>query len=258
MGKQLMTKVTRVVDEGVGMTTLRFRFDGPVSPGQFFMVWVPGVDEVPMSASYIYGEKGVTVREVGEATRALSLLRPGDFIGVRGPYGKGFELSPGNTLIVGGGSGMAALLAAAEFIADPEKVDILIGARTSTELIFIERAKALSREVHVSTDDGSYGHKGTVVELASLHLAKKRYNSVLGCGPERMLTSLLQACEENQVPCQMSLERYMKCGMGLCGSCAIDGQRVCVEGPVFDGGQLRQLPEFGVAKRDECGRKVKL
>ncbi|MDD1756836.1 MAG: dihydroorotate dehydrogenase electron transfer subunit, partial [Methanomassiliicoccales archaeon] len=174
------------------------------------------------------------------------------------PYGKGFELMPGRTLLVGGGSGMASLLTAAEFIHDPAMVDILIGARTSSELIFVQRARGLSDEVHVSTDDGSSGRKGTVVELAKDHLGRKGYASVLGCGPEKMLVALLAACGEAGVPCQLSLERYMKCGTGLCGSCAIDGLRVCADGPVFPGEALRKLPEFGNSKRDECGRRIKL
>jgi dihydroorotate dehydrogenase electron transfer subunit len=258
MNRQVMTKVSNSVREGEGMTTLRFAFDRPISPGQFLMVWVPGVDEVPMSVSFIYGEKGITVKEVGEATKALAHLKPGSSIGVRGPYGHGFDLIPGRTLIVGGGSGMASLLPVADFINDKDKVDILIGARTSDELIFVERARSLSNEVHVSTDDGSKGRKGTVVEMAKEHLAKKGYSLVLGCGPERMLGALMEACEEVRIPCQLSLERYMKCGTGLCGSCAINGLRVCADGPVFPGEVLRELPEFGGFKRNECGRRVKL
>jgi dihydroorotate dehydrogenase electron transfer subunit len=258
MNRQSMVKVTSVIKEGEGMTTLRFQWERHISPGQFLMVWVPGVGEVPMSASYIYGAKGVTVKEVGEATRALASLRPGDSIGIRGPYGRGFDIPDGKVLLVGGGSGMAPLMAAADFIADPAKVDVLIGARTSSELIFVERARSASKEVHVSTDDGSSGKRGTVVELAVEHLAKARYRSVLGCGPERMLSALLDACEKAHVPSQMSLERYMKCGTGLCGSCAIDGLRVCADGPVFDGHILMQSKDFGRLKRDECGRHVKL
>ena len=153
---------------------------------------------------------------------------------------------------------MASILPAADFIGDPEKVDILIGARTSAELIFVERAKKLSNEVHLSTDDGTKGRKGTVVEMAREHLSNKSYDLVLGCGPERMLAALFQECDVAGVPCQLSLERYMKCGVGLCGSCVIDGLRVCADGPVFSGEVLRGLPEFGRCKRDECGRSIRL
>ncbi|HVO77462.1 MAG TPA: dihydroorotate dehydrogenase electron transfer subunit, partial [Methanomassiliicoccales archaeon] len=100
MTRQEMARVTSIVEEGNGLKTLRFPFDTSIRPGQFFMVWVPGVDEVPMSASYIFGEKGITVREVGPATKALNSLKPGSLLGVRGPYGNGFDITPGKALLI--------------------------------------------------------------------------------------------------------------------------------------------------------------
>lgn len=258
MAEQRIVRVEESVKEGSGITTLRFDLDRSIAPGQFLMVWAPGVDEVPMSASYIYGRKGISVKEVGDATKALCSLGPGDFIGVRGPYGKGYDIPPGKLLVVGGGTGLASLLPAADFIGDRAAVDILIGARTASELIFVERAKRLSHEVHMSTDDGSAGFKGTVVQMARERIAMKRYGMVLGCGPERMLEALLRLCQESSTPCQLSLERYMKCGAGLCGSCALDGLRVCADGPVFSGEALAGLREFGKSKRDESGQRIRL
>jgi len=258
MSSPHIVEIEEVVKEGEGLTTLRFSYGKDVSPGQFMMVWIPGIDEIPMSVCYIYGKKGITVKGVGEATRYLSSLRVGDKIGVRGPYGNGYKVPHGKVLIVGGGTGMASLMPIADLIGDPGKVDILIGARTASELLFVERARKVSQEVHLSTDDGTLGMKGTVVDMARKHLALKSYEGVLGCGPEKMLVALLRTCEEYKVKCQLSLERYMKCGSGLCGSCAIDGFRVCADGPVFDGETLKRLPEFGAYKRDECGLRVKL
>jgi len=146
----------------------------------------------------------------------------------------------------------------AEFIWDMRKVDILIGARTSAELLFEERAELLSSEVHVSTDDGSRGMRGTVVEMAAKHLDEHGCDAIYACGPERMLGALLELSKRRGIPCQLSLERLMKCGSGLCGSCVIDGLRVCADGPVFNGEQLTQSVEFGSWKRDETGRRVKL
>ncbi len=249
--------ITSVTKEAAGITTLRFRDDAEVKPGQFYMIWIPHIDEVPMSASYTSAEKGITIKDVGEATHALSSLKVHDRIGVRGPFGNGFMISQGRVLIAGGGTGMASLLPAAEAI-DPGRVDVLIGAKTSSEILLLERAKKVSNEVHVSTDDGSMGKKGTVVELVQEHLEAKRYDMVLGCGPERMLSALLKVCDKASVECQLSLERYMKCGAGLCGSCVIDGVRVCKEGPVFSSAELRKMKEFGSSKRDECGRSVRL
>jgi dihydroorotate dehydrogenase electron transfer subunit len=246
------------IAEGQGITTLRFPFDTQAQAGQFVMVWIPGVDEVPMSLSYAGPIAGITVKEVGEATRALSALRPGGRIGVRGPYGQGWNLPTGRLLCVGGGVGMAPLMGAVESINEPSRIDVAIGARNGGEIIFEGRARASSDDVRVTTDDGSYGLKGTVVALADRMMKEKRYDMVLGCGPEVMNKYLLKACQENQVPCQLSLERLMKCGAGLCGSCVIDGRRVCAEGPVFSGEEIDKMTEFGKCKRDDAGLPVKL
>jgi dihydroorotate dehydrogenase electron transfer subunit len=258
MNKQRIATITSTVKETAGITTLRFHDECEVRPGQFYMVWIPDIDEIPMSASYTTAEKGITVKEVGVATKALGDLKVHDRIGIRGPYGNGYKLPAGKVLIAGGGTGMASLLPAAESIADRDRVDVLIGAKTASEVLLLDRAKMASKEVHVSTDDGSMGLKGTVVDLVQEHLGLKRYDMVLGCGPERMLFALLKVCEGASVKCQLSLERYMKCGAGLCGSCVIDGVRVCKEGPVFSSAELMKMKEFGMIKRDECGRSIKL
>ena len=251
-----LVRIEEVVPEGRGITTLRFRFSGG-SPGQFVMVWVPGVDEVPMSLSYQGEMAGITVKNVGEATAALSSLQEGDRIGVRGPYGKGWTIPKGRILCVGGGVGMAPLMSALEAIDDPSTVDVAIGARDAGEIIFDDRAMELSNDVRISTDDGSRGFKGTVVALAAGMMAERRYDMVLGCGPEIMLRYLLPACKEAGVRCQVSLERLMKCGAGLCGSCVVDGLRVCVEGPVFFDEQVEGMSEFGRCKRTASGSKTR-
>jgi dihydroorotate dehydrogenase electron transfer subunit len=258
MGSQVVTSIREVLVEGKGFATLRFRFDRKALPGQFVMVWLPGVDEIPMSLSYIDGLKGVTIKEVGEATRALSLLYVGDSIGLRGPFGRGFELPPGRVLSVCGGIGAASVMPAVEAIRDKRRVDVVIGARTREELIFEDRAKRCSADVRTSTDDGSQGMKGTAVDLAGSMLKEKEYGMILACGPEMMLSSLLMLSKAHGIKCQFSLERLMKCGVGLCGSCALDGRRVCADGPVFWGHELDSISEFGRCKRNEAGLKVNL
>jgi dihydroorotate dehydrogenase electron transfer subunit len=243
---------------GKGVRALRFEYHHKVEPGQFFMVWLPGVDEVPMSASYCEGRKGITVKEIGPATKALCNLRSGDRIGVRGPYGHGYTLHDGRTLVVGGGTGMASLLPAVEAFGDPSKVDVAIGARNVSELLFIERAKAASNHVRTSTDDGTDGLKGTAVDLVADMLSKERYDFVLACGPEKMLFYLLAMLQKHNIRCELSLERYMKCGAGLCGSCALDEKRVCVDGPVFTGEQAQRMIEFGKFRRNEAGQLIRL
>lgn len=247
--------IKEVVAEANGVKTLRFFLRRKCLPGQFLMIWIPGVDEIPMSLSYIGSLKGITVKEVGEATRALCSLRPGDQLGVRGPYGRGFSLGRGSVLCVGGGNGIASLMPAAEAL-KRDLVDFAIGAKTETELVFVERAKKCSNYVAISTDDGTKGFKGTVVELAARMMDKKKYDSVLACGPEPMLFQLFDLCKKYDVDCQFSLERFMKCGIGICGSCAINGIRVCREGPVFSRRELESLMEFGRFRRDASGVRI--
>jgi len=100
--------------------------------------------------------------------------------------------------------------------------------------------------------------QGTVVQMAEKHLSEHGCDMIYACGPERMLVAVLHLCKERGIPCQLSLERLMKCGSGLCGSCVLDGLRVCADGPVFTGEQLSGSEEFGAWKRDETGRRVKL
>ncbi|MGD0056427.1 MAG: dihydroorotate dehydrogenase electron transfer subunit [Methanomassiliicoccales archaeon] len=258
MSNQVFTRVREVQVEGKELTTLRFRFGRRALPGQFVMVWLPGVDEIPMSLSYVDGLKGITIKDVGEATRALSSLHVGDSIALRGPFGRYFELSSGRSLFVCGGIGAASVMPAAEAVRDTGKVDIAIGARTKDEVIFEERAKRCSADVRTSTDDGTCGMRGTAVDLARLMMEEKKYGTILACGPEIMLNSLLELGKAHGVKCQFSLERLMKCGVGLCGSCVLDDRRVCTDGPVFWGHELESMSEFGKCKRDEAGLKVRL
>ncbi len=257
MSKRSTVGITENRQEAEGVRTLRFRWGAECHPGQFIMVWIPGVDEVPMSLSHIRQPKGITVKEVGEATRALTAMQKGDRIGVRGPYGRGFISPEGQVLFVGGGVGTASILPAVESFTT-DRSDMIIGALTREELLYVERARRIADELRVSTDDGSYGFKGTAVGLAQELMQEEEYSMVLGCGPEPMLASLLSLCEKEGLPCQLSLERFMKCGTGLCGSCAINGMRVCAEGPVFWGHELKDLEEFGEAKRDPSGQKTRL
>ena len=257
MVSQTMVSVVSRTEEAEDVVTLRFDWEAPAAPGQFVMVWIPGVDEVPMSLSYLGARKGITVKNVGEATEALTSMKVGDEFVVRGPYGRGYHVPKGSILVVGGGTGMASLLPAMERVAT-DQVDTAIGARNVKELLFEERASRTSSLVRVSTDDGSKGFNGNAVQLAKVMMEERNYDMVLACGPEKMLYFLHQLCLEKNIPCQMSLEHYMKCGAGLCGSCALDGMRVCKEGPVFSGEELKELKEFGKQRRDECGRRIRL
>jgi dihydroorotate dehydrogenase electron transfer subunit len=248
-------RITEIITESRDTVTLRFETKMKAKAGQFIMVWIPGADEVPMSLSSVGNIKSITVKAIGEATNALHELRVGDPMMIRGPYGNGFRVNEGDRiLIVGGGVGTAALMP----LIRETGADTVIGARNKAEVIMENEAKKHSENVWVSTDDGSYGFRGNAVQLMKEKLKEKRYDVVLGCGPEIMLYHLHRACAELGTECRLSLERFMKCGAGLCGSCVMDGMRVCEDGPVFSSEEITKLKEFGRFKLDPSGSKVKL
>lgn len=253
-----MNNVVKIIDkkkESHDTYTFDFELDVPATPGQFVMVWIPDVDEVPMSLSKTDKIKSITVKSIGEATKAIQKMKVGDYLRIRGPYGNGFDLvEKKRTLAVAGGVGAAALLPA---IVDIE-CDTIIGARSDKEIIFDKEAAKYVKNIWISTDDGSRGYHGNAVELAKEKIISEGYDQVIGCGPEIMLYYLHKACNELGVKCQLSLERYMKCGTGVCGCCVINAERVCKDGPVFTSEQLDGLSDFGNIKRDECGRIVHL
>jgi dihydroorotate dehydrogenase electron transfer subunit len=237
--------------------SLRFKETLIATPGQFVMVWVPGVDEFPMSVSYAGDRCGITYQIIGDGTRALASKKPGDKIGLRGPYGKGFSIHGKKLLLVGGGAGMAPLAPLVEMaIGKGATVDLVLGAKTREELLFESRSAVAGARLHVSTDDGSVGFKGMATELAQIVVSKQKFDHMYACGPEKMLVKLLTIATERGVPMQASLERVMKCGIGICDSCAIDGKHVCRDGPVFSDGDLRKLEDLGKSKLDAAGRKI--
>jgi len=241
--------ITEIVEETPSIRTFVFDREIAARPGQFVMVWVPGVDEIPMALS---SPSSITVQKVGDATAALFAMREGDRIGIRGPYGNGFTVS-GRTLAVAGGVGASPLL---PLITTGQVDTFLLGARTASELLFADRIRDAAT-LMIATDDGTAGHHGFVTQLMSrVDLAD--FSHVCVCGPEVMMTAVLtvldrEGCAERG---QFSLHRYMKCGVGLCGSCCTDphGLRVCRDGPVFSGDVLLGS-EFGRYARDASGSR---
>lgn len=250
-------KVRDQVDETPTIKTVRMEERLDVVPGQFIMVWVPGVDEFPMSVSYIGEQFGVTYKVLGDGTKALASLGPGDKIGIRGPYGRGFAIHGRRVLAVAGGTGMACLSPLIELaLADGVSVDVVLGARTKSEILMRDRCASAGAQIHVTTDDGSEGVKGFATDGAQGLLQKGGYDGVYTCGPERMIVGVLRASRDFAIPLQASLERHMKCGIGICDSCAIDGKHVCVDGPVFSGDELMALTDLGKTKLSPSGARV--
>jgi len=232
------------------------------SPGQYVMLWLPGVDEVPMSLSSIGPGVlcGVSVERVGEATTVIHQLKEGDLVGVRGPFGKGFTPSKGKVLLVAGGTGLASLLPLAErFKALGGNVLMACGGKTRSVLFGLERLRSLvgSESLVLATEDGSVGVKGLVTEVAARILDESGFEAVYTCGPEPMMRVVFELAERRGVPTQACLERMVKCSLGLCGSCMIGRFRLCKDGPVLSSVQLREvLDEFGVFTRGFDGSPI--
>jgi len=226
-------RVLQVIPEGRAGVTLILDGALPAQPGQFAMAWLPGLEERPFS---VMDDQplSLTVAAVGPFTHALCERQPGERIWIRGPFGHGFELVGRRHLLVGGGSGAAALtLLAKQACRQGHEVIVALGARTAEQLMLRWHFEKSASRMIIATDDGSTGYGGTVVAAIEAQLAQGWPNSVYGCGPELMLHALARCAGQAGLPCWVSLERVMRCGIGLCGSCHFGDRLVCKDGPVF-------------------------
>lgn len=216
--------------------TKTFVLDAGVSarPGQFAMLWLPGLDEKPFSL-LDSDPLSFTIAAVGPFTRALHTLAPGDRLWFRGPFGAGFTPRGGDHLLVGGGYGAAPLLLLArEMLAGGGRVRVVLGARTADELLLVQAVRDAGAEVHVTTDDGSVGTRGRVTDVVGPMLVADRPDTLYACGPHPMLHALEALSLEHALDTQLSWEAYMRCAIGICGSCEHDGLLLCADGPVLD------------------------
>ena len=195
-------------------------------PGQFVNVQVckntAPLLRRPFGVAGVNKEQGtftMIYRIIGEGTHILADVCAGDVLSIVGPLGHGFDMSAGKPLLVGGGLGLAPLLFLAEGFGEG-KADILMGGRTADELFWTKLYEELCPEMFLTTDDGSAGTKGTVMVLLPQLLAEGGYDCVYVCGPVPMMRAVANACLEAGVKCQVSLEKYMACGLGACLSCA--------------------------------------
>jgi len=229
------------------------------------MLWLPGVEEIPMSVANDDGKQlQITFFAIGETTRKLASMKKGDLVGLRGPFGTFYEWKPKQHLaLVAGGYGAAPMyFAAREAAKDGCTLSVFVGARSKGHLLYLPAFRKLPRTtLYVSTDDGSQGFKGFNVQLLEKTLKEGAsplaIDQIFACGPERMLKSVSDLSFRTKIPGQLSLERYMKCGFGLCGNCVVDplGIRLCTDGPVVRNDIARKITEFGKYHRDELGRK---
>ncbi|MCP4764302.1 MAG: dihydroorotate dehydrogenase electron transfer subunit [archaeon] len=276
--KPFTTKIKKIIVNTPNISTIFFNFNPRgfnenLLPGQFFMVWIPGVDEIPMSIAYIgpNSEVGITVQNVGEATKALINKKVGDYIGVRGPYGTAYDFYNDFAVIIAGGVGAASLRELIKGINKHSTHEpiVIIGAKTKEELLYLDELDNLPSKLKyfVCTDDGSAGYKGFVTNYFEEQLESIIEKAdgadkitVYTCGPEIMMKKIFDICEKHGIKVQASLERMMRCGFGICGLCTLDplGITVCQDGPVFDSEILRKTNDFGKYKRSFSGKKNKI
>lgn len=216
-------------------------------PGQFVMAWLPRFDEKPFS---LVNADPVTlmITAVGPFTGLLHDLEPGDPLWIRGAFGAGFRLPrPGlRAAFVGGGYGVAPLLWLAQaWRGRLAALTVVVGAGRAADLLYVGRFTGLQGayaktgrilNLYTCTEDGSAGAAGRVTDLLAGGLAAGDFDLICACGPHGMLAALDRLGEEYGVPRQLSWEAYMRCGIGICGSCEQDGRVLCLDGPVLQHG----------------------
>lgn len=262
MDKRTAVKIIRVWDENELYKTFTFSHKLNIDPGQFIMITDYETDENPFSISDCSAYNfSVTIKKVGDFTKTLFHKKEGDMLYVRGAYGRAFttqRLNKKKILMVGGGCGSAPLRYLGRVLKE-NHCDILMinGARSSNEIIFAKDFKYMGIETINVTDDGSVGDTGTAVDVMRKILNERDFDYIFVAGPEPMLKNAYEVLKSNNTPAEFLLERYMKCGVGVCGQCTIDplGFRMCVEGPVLNKDVLGKLTEFGSYRRDASGMR---
>jgi len=257
-----IVKILKVIQETSVVRTFYFKHTLNSRPGQFLMVWLPGVDEVPISISADTGDEfALTICARGDTTKIIAGFKEGDILGIRGPYGTMFHFEKNEKIaLVAGGYGAAPLYyTAVEALKLGCEVDFIMSARSKENLCFLDRLQKLKGiTLHIGTDDGSIGYKGFGTDLLKNLVKEKEIHRIMTCGPEMMMKTVADIGDSKNINTQVSVERYMKCGFGVCGQCVLDplGIRSCVSGPVMNSKVLKMLDEFGQYQRDELGNKI--
>jgi dihydroorotate dehydrogenase electron transfer subunit len=265
----MFVQLTATVVENVQLArdTYRIRLTAPelaarIRPGQFVMLRLPGTTDPLLGRPFALYDTvldsggqpvaiDVVYLVVGKVTGRLAARAPGHSLEVWGPLGNGFPELRGHVALVAGGIGQTPFLAhVRELLGErgygggparrtAERVALFYGVRSTDLAAGVADFRQAGAEVHLASDDGSLGFHGFVTQLLEQHPAP---DHIVGCGPEPMLRALAEQARRRNVPCWLSLETPMACGVGICFSCVTrvrvaegwDYRRVCVDGPVFD------------------------
>ena len=240
MKKLINTKIIDNIEVAENIYKLVVEAEMDAKPGQFIQVRLTSNEFTLRRPFGIASNKSnhltMFYRVVGRGTEFLTSVKAGTVINLLGPLGNGFNITGNKILLVGGGLGLAPLLFAAS---ESKSADVLIGGKNADEADFwAAEFKNPVDNLYIATDDGSVGTPGFVTELLPEVLKGNKYDVILTCGPEIMMRRVAELAKENNIPCQVSLEKRMGCGLGACLSCSIDtihGRRkICKDGPIFN------------------------
>jgi dihydroorotate dehydrogenase electron transfer subunit len=232
-----------------------------IQPGQFAHVRIPPLKDAllrrPFSIFQVAGDTfSILYKTVGKGTDALARMRAGETLSVIAPLGRGFTIPKTGgeiPLLVAGGYGMAAMFLLAQ--RSPQKGIVFVGGRRRVDILCEKEFAALGWEVRAATEDGSHGEKGLVTQPLLKKIGKRKTENgnykLFACGPTPMLKAVGKIAADFNLPCELSMDEHMCCGVGTCLTCVIpvknDGgweyQRTCTEGPVFDSRQIVWHPQ---------------
>jgi dihydroorotate dehydrogenase electron transfer subunit len=258
MDKRFTLPIAEIIRETDSIKTFVFKHKLAAKPGQFVMLTDFCTGEKPFSISDCSDNHfALTIKKIGNFTTRIFQKSVGDHLSIRGPFGSSFFVSKGRVLLIGGGYGTPPLyFLATQLLKTGAEIILVNGARTKEDLVFCDRFRDLQLKYENITQAGCLGKSGTSVDLAEQYLREYDFDYIYAAGPEMMLKALLPLVKSRNY--QFLLERYMKCAIGICGSCAMDplGIRVCAEGPVLGAEYIDKLSEFGNYHRDAAGRKI--
>ncbi len=254
--KRTLSKV--IYNRGISPSyhLLGLRWEGRIDPGQFFMLRPWSFDRFDPLLNRPFGvyrvfEGGIEIlyKVVGRGTRIMTGLKEGDEVILIGPLGRGFPFMEGweEVSIVSGGVGIAPFYHLIQWIREKGSFPALSlyhGGRGEEDLVGIEEFERAGVTVNIATERGTRGYRGLISDLfkRDLEKGKVRPSAVLSCGPKGMLKEVALICRERGIPCYVSLDRMMGCGIGTCLGCVVRTkggyQRVCMEGPVFESEEI--------------------
>lgn len=241
---QIAEGIWRMVFKSAGIS------DRYLGPGQFISI-LPNDDwehtiRRPMSIAEVNKDEiSIIYKVIGSVTQALTYLKLRDYIDVLGPLGNTFNVNyeKNYPILIGGGIGLSPILNLSKYLMQKGvNVITIIGAKTSNEHFLKHNP---DKKMFISTDDGTLGIKGTILDALNIVLTDVKNPKIFACGPEPMLFSIQKMLEKKNIPGQFSIESYMACGVGFCQSCAVPKKSnneyflVCRDGPVFEANEVK-------------------